>query len=322
MTQPNNSLGADAVDPAATAPGVPSRTLVMGILNVTEDSFSDGGANPDTETAVRNALAMIEQGADIIDIGGESTRPGATRVNAEREQSRVVPVVQQLRAHPAVEENGVLISVDTMRASTARAAVEAGAHIINDVSGGLADEDMLEVAASVTTPDGQSPQLCLMHWNAESFAGAEGYRYHGQDIVEHVRDWLQDRADAALAAGVSPDKLILDPGIGFAKNSQDNWALLGAVKAIADLGYPVLVGASRKRFLTALRPGADGQPGTPESADDATAAVSALSAHAGAWAVRVHKVAPNRAAVDVAYALASGKGPEVDETWRARRTVT
>lgn len=303
-------------------PGVPARTLVMGILNVTKDSFSDANLNPDTATAVANAVRMIERGADIIDIGGESTRPGATRVAPEWELQRVVEVVQQLVNHPAVVENDVLISVDTMRASTAEAAVEAGAQIINDVSGGLADEGMMDVAARVATPSGVSPRLCLMHWNASEFAGAEGYQDHGNDIVAHVTDWLQARVDAALAAGVAPENLIVDPGIGFAKSPQDNWQLLGATKRIAEMGFPVLVGASRKRFLTALRPGEDGNPGTPDSADDATAAVSALAAQAGAWAVRVHNVAPTRAAVDVAYAWMSGKGPEVDETWRARRTVT
>lgn len=284
-----------------------ARTLVMGILNVTEDSFSDGGANPDTATAVTNAQRILAEGADIIDIGGESTRPGATRVEAEREAARVVPVVRELSAQ------GVITSVDTMRASTAAAAVEAGAQIINDVSGGLADAGMLSVAAD------SGAQICLMHWNAAQFHGAEGYQDHGEDIVAHVRDWLLRRVDAAVAAGVAQDKIILDPGIGFAKNPQENWQLLQATQHFVELGLPVLVGASRKRFLTALRPHADGTPGAPDTADDATAAVSALSAAAGAWAVRVHNVAPSRAAVDVAQCIAIGRGPDVPETWRARR---
>lgn len=285
----------------------PQRTQVMGILNVTDDSFSDGGKNPDTATAVTNALAMVRAGADIIDIGGESTRPGATRVEAEREAGRVVPVVRQLSAQ------GIVTSVDTMRASTAAAGVEAGAAIINDVSGGLADKDMFAVAADT------GAQLCLMHWNAQQFQGAEGYQDHGQDIVAHVKEWLLRRVDAAVAAGVDQGKIILDPGIGFAKSPQDNWQLLHATREFVDLGLPVLIGASRKRFLTALRPNPDGTPGTPDSADDATAAISTLSAAAGAWAVRVHNVAPSRAAVDVAYSWATGIGPDVPENWRAQR---
>lgn len=284
-----------------------SRTQVMGILNVTEDSFSDGGSNPDTATAVRHGMEMLEAGADIIDIGGESTRPGATRVPAQQERSRVCPVIEELTSR------GAVLSVDTMRASTAGAAVEAGATIINDVSGGLADPDMLSVTADTDA------QLCLMHWNTTAFSGAEGYHDHGEDIVAHVRDWLLRRVDAAVAAGVKQERIILDPGIGFAKNPAENWSLLRATPQFVELGFPVLIGASRKRFLTALRPGPDGQPGTPASADDATAAVTALSAAAGAWAVRVHNVAPTRAAVDVAHAVASGKGPDVPETWRARR---
>lgn len=280
----------------------------MGILNVTEDSFSDGGTNPDTPTAVANAEAMIAQGADIIDVGGESTRPGATRVDPEVEIARVVPVIQELHAR------GIPTSIDTMRAATARAAAAAGASYLNDVSGGLADPDMLPAAAETGLP------IILMHWNnTTAKAGAEGYQDHGGDIVEHVTGWLRERAEAALATGVPRHNIILDPGIGFAKGPEDNWRLLGATATLRDLGYPLLIGASRKRFLTALRPAADGKPGTPTSADDATAAVSAVSAAAGAWAVRVHNVAPSRAAVDVAHAIATGTGPDVAEEWRARR---
>lgn len=308
--------GAGAATGGARLPGVPRRTLVMGILNVTEDSFSDGGSNPDTETAVKNALRMIEQGADIIDIGGESTRPGATRVEAHHEEQRVVSVIAELRDHPAVSGNNILLSVDTMRASTARAAVEAGAHIINDVSGGLADEEMLEVAAQT------GALLCLMHWKTPEgtpeFTGAQGAADHGDDVVAHVQEWLQDRADEALAAGIAPENLILDPGIGFAKTPEENWTLLGATKQFTGMGFPVLIGASRKRFLAALHPREDGQPSSPREADEATAALSALSAQAGAWAVRVHDVAASRAAVDVAYAVASGTGEHIAEDWRNR----
>lgn len=290
-------------------------TQVMGILNVTEDSFSDGGSNPDTATAVRHAQQMVAAGANIIDIGGESTRPGATRVAPEVERGRVAPVVKELAAL------GITTSVDTMRAATAEAAADAGVDILNDVSGGLADPDMLKVAAETGLP------ICLMHWRTDRFEGAEGYAEHGSagpgandiGIYAHVREWLLRRVDAAIAAGVREENIILDPGIGFAKSPKDNWELLGAMDKLCGIGFPVLIGTSRKRFLTALRPAADGSPGTPDSADDATAAVSALAAQAGAWAVRVHNVAPNRAAVDVAYYAHKGKGPDVPEGWRARR---
>ncbi|CAI36432.1 dihydropteroate synthase [Corynebacterium jeikeium] len=287
----------------------PQRTLVMGILNVTEDSFSDGGAYPDTAAALAHAEAMVADGADIIDVGGESTRPGATRVASEV-AARVTPVIEEL------SRRGIATSIDTMRASTARAAWKAGVTYLNDVSGGLADPDMLPLAAESGLP------IILMHWNkgnAADFAGAEGYHDHGEDIVGHVIGWLEQRIEAAEAVGVTKKQIYLDPGIGFAKSPQENWQLLGATERLVQMGYPVLVGASRKRFLTALRPASDGNPGTPESADDATAATSALAAAVGAWAVRVHKVAPTRAAVDVAHAMATGRGPDIDEQWRARR---
>lgn len=297
----------------------PSPTKVMGILNVTEDSFSDGGSNPDTSTAVRNARAMLAAGADIIDIGGESTRPGATRVSPETEAARVTPVVRELvtlAQDPSIPP--FTTSIDTMRASTARAALEAGATFINDVSGGLADPEMLSVCADYGCP------VILMHWDKDwgstvAQVGAEGYRDHGTDIVTEVSNWLLARVEEAEKRGVDRKNIYLDPGIGFAKSPRDNWQLLQGLGRIIDLGFPVLVGASRKRFLTALRPGLDGNPGTPESADDATAAVTSLSAMAGAWAVRVHNVAPSKAAVDVIHAARIGDGPQVAEEWRAKR---
>ncbi|HIW95805.1 MAG TPA: dihydropteroate synthase [Candidatus Corynebacterium gallistercoris] len=249
----------------------------MGILNVTEDSFSDGGSNPTTAIAVENAKAMVAAGADIIDVGGESTRPGAVRVDAGVEAARVAPVIAALAAE------GIPTSVDTMRASTAEAALTAGATYVNDVSGGLADPDMLAVCADFRAP------AILMHWNRGESFGAEGRADHGEDIVEHVAEWLAERAEAAHAAGVR--EVILDPGIGFAKSAEDNWALLGGMDRLTSQGYPLLIGASRKRFLAALN---------PNTVDEATAAVSTLAAAGGAWAVRVHKVAPSRAAVDVA----------------------
>ena len=302
-------------EPGEFVPGK-SLTHVMGILNVTEDSFSDGGSNPNTETAVRNAQSMLAAGADIIDIGGESTRPGATRVSPEVEAARVAPVVRELTQ--LSDTRPFTTSIDTLRASTARAALEAGANYINDVSGGLADPDMLSVCAEFGCP------VILMHWekdwgNTTSQVGAEGYRDHGEDIVTEVSRWLLTRVEEAEKRGVERKNIYLDPGLGFAKSPRDNWQLLRGLDRIIELGFPVLVGVSRKRFLTALRPGPDGNPGTPASADDATAAVSALSAMAGAWAVRVHNVAPSKAAVDVAHAARLGDGPMVAEDWRAKR---
>lgn len=292
-------------------PAPAGRTKIMGILNVTEDSFSDGGNNPDVNTAVANAQRMISEGADLIDVGGESTRPGATRVPPDTERRRVTEAIA------ALNDLHIPTSIDTLRASTAVAAIEAGAGLINDVSGGLADPDMLRVAADGNTP------ICLMHWNknwgSTEQASAAGYLDHGTDITAHVTDWLRRRIDAALEAGIAEKHIVLDPGIGFGKSPADNWTLLRDIDRIAALGFPLLIGASRKRFLTALRPGPDGNPGTPASADDATAAVSTLAAAAGAWAVRVHNVAPSRAAADVAWCISQGSGPEVDETWRAKR---
>lgn len=295
------------------------RTLVMGILNVTEDSFSDGGEWNSTERALAHAHEMVDAGADIIDIGGESTRPGATRVDPDVERDRVVPVIAALHA------DGITTSVDTMRASTAEAAVAAGVDIVNDVSGGLADPGMYRVVADAnrTRPVGQPVDYCLMHWRTDRFSSAEGRADHGGDVVADVSGLLGELTDNARAAGVPADRLILDPGIGFAKDADDNWALLHAMPDLtatwAEQGHRTLIGASRKRFLTALRPGPDGGPGTPASADDATAAVSALAAQAGVWAVRVHDVAATRAAVDVAHAVAQAHGPALPEGWRARR---
>lgn len=282
-------------------------TAVMGILNVTEDSFSDGGEWTTTDRALAHARAMVADGADIIDVGGESTRPGATRVPAELEAERVVPVIRALHAE------GVTTSVDTMRASTAAAAIAAGVDIVNDVSGGVADDAMYRTVAE------SGVDYCLMHWRADHFESASGRADHGGDIVADVCDLLSSLASRAEHAGIAPGRIILDPGLGFAKNADDNWALLAGMRSYMTLGYRVLIGASRKRFLTALRPGPGGAPGTPESADDATAAVSALAAASGAWAVRVHSVAANRAAVDVARSVATGRGPALPEGWRARR---
>ena len=280
------------------APVLPDhdRCLVMGIVNVTEDSFSDGGRWNDPAVAVAHAKRLMTDGADLIDVGGESTRPGAVRVAAEEELGRVVPVVRELAAA------GIPVSVDTMRAAVAEAAIEAGAALINDVSGGLADPRMLDVCAAAEVP------VCLMHWRTERFGSASGRAEpSAAGIVAEVHDHLRGLAERALAKGIPAVRIILDPGLGFAKNADDNWALLHALPELVAEGYPVLVGASRKRFTATV---VDGAPRAPRDADDATAAISALSAAAGAWAVRVHEVAASRDAVHVAAAWTAGRAPE------------
>lgn len=276
---------------------LPGRTLVMGIVNVTEDSFSDGGRYLDPAKAIEHARQLVAEGADIIDVGGESTRPGATRVDAEVEKNRVVPVIAALHGL------GIPTSVDTMRASVAAAAAEAGVALINDVSGGLADPDMFRVMAET------DKAVCLMHWKTVRFGDAAGHADHGGDVVADVRDRLAQLVDQALAAGVSPGRITLDPGLGFAKSAEDNWALLKMLPEFVKGDFPVLVGASRKRFLAAIRTErgllADANPAV--AADPATAAVTAISAAQGAWCVRVHNVATSRDAVDVAARWNCGK---------------
>lgn len=273
---------------------VAGRTTVMGIVNVTEDSFSDGGRWLNVDDAVAHARELVRQGADIIDVGAESTRPGATRVPAEVEAQRVRPVIAALHAE------GIRTSVDTMRASTALAAAEAGVDMINDVSGGLADPDMYRAMADTGLP------VCLMHWRAEAFVNASGAADHGGDVVRDVHTVLGQLADNASAAGVARSNITVDPGLGFAKTAEENWALLNALPEFVAGEFPVLVGASRKRFLTAIRRGR-GLAHSPVDADPATAAVTALSAQAGAWCVRVHEVAVSRDAVDVAAAWKGGR---------------
>lgn len=268
----------------------------MGVLNVTADSFSDGGRHLAFDDAVSHARRMVSEGADLIDIGGESTRPGALRVEESDEEQRVVPLVREVSGFAPV-------SVDTMRSRVAARAMEEGAAIINDVSGGLADPDMLRVVAEYRG------SVILMHWVSpdEYRAGAGGRADYGDDVVGAVRDHLARRADAALAAGIDAADVVLDPGLGFAKNGEDNWALLHGLDRLVDLGFPVLVAASRKRFLGSLLPGPDGRPRAVTGRDPATAAITALSAAAGAWAVRVHDVAPSADAVRVAAAWAAGR---------------
>jgi dihydropteroate synthase len=245
--------------------------LVMGILNVTPDSFADGGRHNEFDAAVARGLAMIAEGVDIIDIGGESTRPGAERVSEEDELNRTIPVITELAKH------GVRISIDTMRASTAEAAVKAGASIVNDVSGGLADPEMLATVAGLQVP------YIAMHWRGQS-KDMNSKAVYG-DLVTEVIAELNERIDAALDAGIHRDKLIIDPGIGFAKDAEHNWAIIDSIDRFVAMGYPVLVGASRKRFL-----GGD----SPDEREQATIELTKRLGTTGVWAVRVHSVKPHK----------------------------
>ena len=265
------------------------RTRVMGVVNATPDSFSDGF--PTVQEAVRHGLGLLEAGADLLDVGGESTRPGAQRVPEAEELRRVVPVVQALVAA------GAVVSVDTMRAGVARACVEAGAHLVNDVSGGLADPAMLPTVAALGVP------YVAMHWRGHSVDMQQRADY--TDVVAEVTAELLQRRDAALQAGIPADRLLLDPGLGFAKQGPHSWSLLRALPALARLGQPLLVGASRKAFLGDLLAGPDGARRPAVQRDAATAALTVLAAQSGAWAVRVHDVRPSADAVRVVAAVAS-----------------
>jgi dihydropteroate synthase len=273
--------------PARSVAGLPQpgRCLVMGIINVTPDSFSDGGQWLESAAAVEHGLALLAEGADLVDIGGESTRPGAVRPDVDEELRRVLPVVQ------ALASAGAVVTIDTMRAEVARAAVEAGAAGVNDVSGGLADDAMLSAVASMGVP-----YIC-MHWRGHSTLMQELATY--DDVVADVCAELATRREAAIAAGIDADLLALDPGLGFAKNADHNWSLLTRLADLASLGQPLVVGASRKAFLGALLANGD-DVRLPQERDDATTAVSALAALYGAWCVRVHDVRSSRDAVEVA----------------------
>jgi dihydropteroate synthase len=263
----------------------------MGVVNVTPDSFSDGGDWFEPERAIKHGLELAADGADIVDVGGESTRPGAQRVSLAEELRRVVPVIE------ALSGQGVPVSVDTMRAEVAEAAVKAGALLINDVSGGLADPDMPQVVAQARIP------YVVMHWRGHSHDMQSRAVY--TDVVREVRDELDQRVEAIVARGVDPSLLVVDPGLGFAKLPEHNWTLL---KHLHEYALPVLVGASRKRFLGRLLAGPDGSPRPFDQCDDATVAVTALAAASGAWCVRVHRVRPNADAVRVAAAIGSARG--------------
>ena len=245
--------------------------LVMGILNVTPDSFADGGRYNEFESAIRRSHEMISEGVDIIDIGGESTKPGAERISLEEELDRVIPVIKEL------SQSGIKISIDTMRSEVARKAIEAGASIINDVSGGLADSEMLTTAASLNVP------YIAMHWRGHSKDMNSRAVY--KDVVTEVINELEERITASLEAGIKKDNLIIDPGLGFAKDADHNWAIIDSISTFVDLGYPVLVGASRKRFL-----GGD----NPDLREAATVALTQRLSTTGIWAIRVHSVKPHK----------------------------
>ncbi|MCT9091315.1 dihydropteroate synthase [Streptomyces sp. ASQP_92] len=266
------------------------RCAVMGVVNVTPDSFSDGGRWFDTSTAVKHGLDLVAEGADLVDVGGESTRPGASRVDEAEELRRVVPVVRGLAAE------GVTVSVDTMRARVAEQAVAAGAVLVNDVSGGLADPAMIPAVAATGAP------FVVMHWRG--FSQDMNSRAVYTDVVAEVVAELRARIEAVIEGGIAPERLVIDPGLGFAKQAEHDLALVAHLAELRGLGRPVLVAASRKRFLGHVLAGPEGAPPPPaRERDAATAAVSAIAAHEGAWAVRVHEVRATADAVRVARAV-------------------
>jgi dihydropteroate synthase len=276
-------------DRASAVLGRRDRMVVLGVLNVTPDSFSDGGRYCDVAAAVAHAEQMVAEGADVIDVGGESTRPGARRVSAEEEARRVVPVIAEL------SRRDIAVSVDTYRAEVAELSLSAGALIVNDVSGGLGDPKMAAVVRDARCP------WILMHWrgHSETMAALAVYA----DVVGEVRAELTARVDAAVAAGVEADQLIIDPGIGFAKSAAHNWALLANLDALSDLGLPMLIAASRKSFLGTLLTDSDGQPRSSDAREAATIALTTSAALSGAWGVRVHEVRGNVDAAIVAATL-------------------
>ncbi|MCW2786896.1 MAG: dihydropteroate synthase [Marmoricola sp.] len=267
--------------------------LLMGVVNVTPDSFSDGGRYVEVDAAVTHGLQLLADGADLLDIGGESTRPGATRPLVAEELARVVPVITELVAA------GAIVSVDTMRAEVAAAAIAAGAAIVNDVSGGLADPGILPVVGDSDTA------YVAMHWRAHSTVMAQHATY--EDIAAEVTAELAGRVDAALAAGIAPDRIAIDPGLGFAKTADHNWELLRGLAALDVLGMPVLLGSSRKSFLGVLLADGDGVPRPVDDREDANTALTALAGLLGVWAVRVHEA---RASADALRVAARWMGSE------------
>lgn len=283
------------VGPPSHVAGLPrlGRALVMGVLNVTPDSFSDGGRWFDTGRAVEHGRRLVAQGADLVDVGGESTRPGATRPSAQEEMDRILPVIEALA-------DDVVVSVDTMRATVAAAALDSGAVLVNDVSGGRADSDMFGTVASRQAP------YVLMHWRAHSATMQQQTRY--DDVVADVATELREQLELALAAGIAPERIALDPGIGFSKTADQNWEVLAATERFHELGHPLLVATSRKRFLGSLLAEGD-ELRPPVDRDDATTATTALAAAAGAWCIRAHAVRPTADAVRVAARWAEASAP-------------
>jgi dihydropteroate synthase len=260
------------------------RTLVMGVLNVTPDSFSDGGRFNDADLAIKHALEMIADGADIIDIGGESTRPGSERISVQEELDRVLPVIS------ALADSGAAISIDTMRVDVARAAVDAGACMVNDVSGGKADPEMLSYVATLNTP------YILMHWRGPSNIMNTLTDY--VDVVADVTAEISQQVDVAVAGGIARERIAIDPGIGFAKTVDQNWPILKHLDVLEGLGLPILMGASRKKFLGELL-AKDGVARDSDDRESATTAISTLMAARGLWAVRVHDVKSSSDAIAV-----------------------
>jgi len=261
------------------------RTLVMGILNVTPDSFADGGRHFTIDDALNRAKEMIEEGVDIIDIGGESTKPGADRVSEAEEANRVIPVLEQ------VIPLGTEVSIDTTRSSIAEKAIKLGVKYVNDVSGGLADKEMYKLMAK--HPE---VQYVIMHWRGHSKTMQELATY--KDVVKEVKEELEERVNCAIEAGVDPDQIIIDPGIGFSKSPEHSWELLKNLDRLSLLGYPILIGASRKRFLGELTGGTN-----PDEREAATLAITAAMAKQGVWAVRTHSVKPHRDVIATISAL-------------------
>lgn len=280
-TRPGSTLRRDRYRLVVTDLVRAPAPVVVGVLNVTPDSFSDGGRYADLNAAVAHGVRLRADGAHLVDVGGESTRPGADRVDAETEAARVLPVIRELTAA------GVPVSIDTTRARVAEAAVAAGAVVVNDVSGGLADPDMARVVRDAGCP------WVLMHWRGHSRGMGELASY--ADVVVDVRSELADRIDEALRAGVPADRIVVDPGLGFAKTAAHNWQLSARLPELLDLGYPLLFGASRKSYLGRLLADPDGNPRPTSGREAATVATSLLAVAAGAWGVRVHDV---RATVD------------------------
>jgi dihydropteroate synthase len=269
-------------------PSRPDRLVVIGVLNVTPDSFSDGGRFTSLDDAVGHGCRLADDGADLVDVGGESTRPGADRVDAAEEERRVIPVIEALVA------NGVRVSIDTYRAVVAERALAAGASVVNDVSGGLGDPDMAAVVRAAGCP------WILMHWRGHSRRMQDLANY--VDVVDDVRRELAERVEAANQAGISADRIVIDPGLGFAKTAEHNWALIAHLDVLVGLGLPVLIGASRKSFLGRVLADPAGTPRPVDQREAATVALTAYAATQGAWGVRVHDV---RANVDAARTIAA-----------------